>query len=90
MNTEKINYVKILTKLEKIEKKLSKEENALEDYISEYEAKKLLKRETTWFWNLRRKGFPYTKIGAENYYLKKDFVKLLEDNMQGEWYGKAI
>lgn len=83
MNTEKIKYAKILAKLDKIEKKLSKEKTDLSDYISEFEARKLFNRETTWFWNLRKKGFPFTKIGGENYYLRQDFVKLLEDNKQG-------
>ena len=52
----------------------------LEDYISEHEAKKLLKRSSTWFWELRKTGFPYSKLKGETYYRKSDFVKYLELN----------
>ncbi|MDA8628784.1 helix-turn-helix domain-containing protein [Bacteroidia bacterium] len=52
----------------------------LEDYISEHEAKKLLKRSSTWFWELRKAGFPYSKLKGETYYRKSDFVKYLELN----------
>jgi hypothetical protein len=80
---EKTSVNKILAKLDKIEKKLSKEQKNLSDYISEDDAKVLLKRETTWFWNLRQKGFPHTKMGGKNYYLKQNFIKLLESNEAG-------
>ena len=56
---------------------------ALQDYISEYEAKSLFKRSTTWFWELRKKGFPSFKLGGENYYRLSDFIKYLELNSRG-------
>jgi len=52
----------------------------LEDYITEYEARKILNRSTTWFWELRKSGFPYSKLKGEIYYRKSDFVKYLELN----------
>ena len=52
----------------------------LEDYISEYEARKILNRSTTWFWELRKSGFPYSKLRGEIYYRKSDFVDYLELN----------
>ena len=58
----------------------------LQDFISEHEAKKLLKRSTTWFWELRKAGFPYSKLKGENYYRKSDFVVHLERNMKGGNY----
>jgi hypothetical protein len=56
----------------------------LQDYISEYEAKKLFKRSTTWFWELRKKGFPFFKLGGENYYRLSDFVNYMEKNRGGK------
>jgi len=47
-------------------------------YISEHQAKKLLQRSSTWFWELRKGGFPYTKLGGETYYRIQDFIDLLE------------
>jgi hypothetical protein len=48
--------------------------------VSELEAKKLLLRGTTWFWERRRAGeLPYTKLGGQVFYLMKDLVKYLED-----------
>jgi len=56
----------------------------LEDFISEFKAKQLLGRSTTWFWELRKSGFPYTKLKGEIYYRKSDFVSYLERNMKGD------
>ena len=75
----------ILQKLDYIEKIVSKQKPAdLDDFISEYDAKELLKRGTTWFWNLRQMGFPYTKLGGQVYYSKKDLIQYFEDNMINE------
>lgn len=70
---------RILKKLKDIEDKLNKPKS-LDDYVSEFEAKKLLGRGTTWFWERRTSGeLPYTKLGGQVYYLKIDLVKYLED-----------
>ena len=75
----------ILMKLDCIEKLVSKQKPTdLDDFISEYDAKELLKRGTTWFWNLRQSGFPYTKLGGQVYYDKKDLIKYFEGNMTKE------
>jgi len=47
-------------------------------YISEHDARRILKRSTTWFWELRKGGFSFTKLGGENFYRISDFVELLE------------
>jgi predicted DNA-binding transcriptional regulator AlpA len=70
---------RILKKLKEIEDKLNRPKS-LDDYISEFEAKKLLGRGSTWFWERRKSGeLPYTKLGGQVYYLKSDLVKYLED-----------
>jgi hypothetical protein len=83
MNTEN-QLKKIISKLSKIERHRDKEsEKSLSDFISESQAKKLLTRGTTWFWNLRKEGFPSTKLGGENYYDKKDLIAYFEMNRRG-------
>lgn len=48
------------------------------DYMTETQAKKLLGRKTTWFWQLRTSGkLAFSKIGNTVYYHKDDIVKLL-------------
>ena len=70
---------RILKKLKEIEDKLNRPKS-LDDYISEFEAKKLLQRGTTWFWERRKAGeLHHTKLGGQVYYLKSDLVKYLED-----------
>ena len=73
----KIN--EILEKLKNIEKMLKKP-LSVDDYISEREAKKLLTRGTTWFWEQRKKGLPSCKLGAEVYYKKSDLLILMKSN----------
>jgi len=74
-NSFKIN--EILEKLENIEQKLEKP-LSVDDYISEREAKKMLTRGTTWFWEQRKKGLPFFKLGAEVYYKKLDLLILMK------------
>ena len=62
-NERKLNH--ILKKLEDIEDKLVAPKS-VSDYVSELEAKKLLGRGTTWFWERRRAyELPYTKLGGK-------------------------
>lgn len=56
----------------------------LEDFITEFRAKQLLGRSTTWFWELRKSGFPYAKLKGEIYYRKSDFVEYLNRQMKGD------
>ena len=58
----KIN--EILEKLKNIEKMLKKP-LSVDDFISEREAKKMLTRGTTWFWEQRKKGLPSYKLGIK-------------------------
>jgi len=70
----------ILKRLDKIEALLDHtDKSTLKDYVTEQEAKKLLKRGTTWFWELRRTGLPYSKLGGQVYYKMSDLKALLEN-----------
>lgn len=72
-------FRRILKQLKDIDDKLE-QPKSVNDYVSELEAKKLLLRGTTWFWERRRSGeLPYTKLGGQVFYLMKDLVKYLED-----------
>jgi hypothetical protein len=55
--------------------------NAIGNYISESEAKKLLNRATTWFWTQRKEGkLLFTKVGRENYYKLEDLISFIESS----------
>jgi len=73
----------ILNRLGEIENQLKTNDSELSGFISEHQAKKMFKRGTTWFWNLRQEGFPYTKLGGEVYYLKSDIAEYLMSNKRG-------
>ena len=75
----KIDFIQILRKLEDIEKRLEKP-LTVDDYVSERDAKKLLARGTTWFWEQRKMGLPFFKLGAEVYYMKIDLITLMKTN----------
>lgn len=48
-------------------------------YVSESDAKNLLNRKTTWFWQQRKSGsLEYKKIGSTVYYKKDDLMNLLK------------
>ena len=53
----------LIKKIESIEKILNKP--SLDDYISEYDARSKFKKGKTWFFNLRKSGFPYHKLKGE-------------------------
>jgi hypothetical protein len=75
---------KVLFKIKQLESAFQElKQPQLEDYISEFDAKKHLSKGTTWFWNLKKSGFPYSKLCGEVYYRRQDFVDLLEKNMRG-------
>ena len=60
------------------------------DYIPETEAKKLLGRKTTWFWNMRTSGqLPFAKVGNKIFYLKEDIKKMLDNHKQGEAHKRS-
>jgi uncharacterized iron-regulated protein len=74
----------IYKKLDKVMSLLeSRNQNSLDDFISESDAKKLLTRGTTWFWTLRKQGLPYTRLGNQVYYKKKDLYAYLDSNLKG-------
>jgi uncharacterized protein YjcR len=75
---KKMNSIQIFKKLEDIEKRLEKP-LTVNDYVSERDAKKLLKRGTTWFWEKRNQGLPSFKLGAEVYYMRSDLLTLFQN-----------
>ena len=61
-----------------LENKVASENNGIGDYISESEAKKLVGRKTTWFWNMRSSGrLAGYKLGGKTFYLKEDIINLI-------------
>jgi hypothetical protein len=67
---------KILCLLEK--DGISEKDSPLNGYISELEAKKLLGRKTTWFWQMRTSGrLAFAKVGSKIFYNKTDIAKLM-------------
>jgi len=71
----KNNQLKILSFFEASKK------DQLTDYITENQAKELLKKKSTWFWQMRKSGqLKFSKIGKAIYYSKQDIIKLFEKN----------
>jgi hypothetical protein len=69
----KNNQLKILSLFEASKK------DQLTDYITENQAKELLKKKSTWFWQMRKSGqLKFSKIGKAIYYSKQDIIKLFE------------
>lgn len=84
MNHSKEKLNEILERLKSLEDQIkSKSSPSISDYISEQEARKKFHRGTTWFWDLRKSGFPYTKLGGQVYYKLQDLVDYLEKNRKG-------
>jgi hypothetical protein len=53
----------------------------LGEFIAEKDARKLLGRKTTWFYEQRRSGrLPYSKVGSKVYYKRDDLFNLLTNN----------
>jgi hypothetical protein len=75
---KKNDSIQIFKKLEDIDKRLEKP-LTVDDYVSERDAKKMLKRGTTWFWEKRNQGLPWFKLGAEVYYKKSDLLTLIQN-----------
>lgn len=75
---KKNDFIQILKKLEDIDKRLEKP-LTVDDYVSERDAKKMLKRGTTWFWEKRNQGLPWFKLGAEVYYKRSDLLSLFQN-----------
>ena len=53
------------------------------EFLTEREARELLQKKTTWFWQMRKDGLlPFRKIGKSIYYSKKEINQLLETSKQ--------
>ena len=74
----KMNSIQIFKKLEDIEKRLEKP-LTVNDYVSERDAKEMLKRGTTWFWEKRNQGLPWFRLGVEVYYKRSDLLTLFQN-----------
>lgn len=49
------------------------------DYVTELEAKKMLGKGSTWFWQQRQSGkLPFSKVGRTIYYLVSDIQSLIQ------------
>ena len=84
MKTNTTDLNRIFQKLDEIEKKINQsQEIKLDDFISEFDAKEYFKKGNTWFWYLRKTGFPYTKLGGQVFYSKNDLVHHLLENGRG-------
>lgn len=60
---------------------MTDQKETIGDYISESDAKKILGRNTTWFWNLRKTGkLQFSKVGNKVFYSKADIFRFLEGN----------
>jgi len=80
MNSTERKLDIILNKLARIEEILSSQmEESFHQFVSEQDAKKIFKKGTTWFWELRQIGLPYSKVGGQVYYRKSDLLTLLRD-----------
>ena len=75
MNIEQ-RLLKIEETLKRIEKKLDQNSSFVEDYISEADAKEMLGRGTTWFWEQRRAGLHFYKLGGAVFYKLSDLEAL--------------
>ena len=73
----------LMRKVEKISEALLQnkpEKTVLGDYISEKQAKELLAKGTTWFWNHRKSGvLKGRKAGNQWYYRKSDIQGFIEN-----------
>ena len=64
-----------------VEELTHKPQPVLGEWVSEEDLKRMLKRGTTWCWEMRKKGLlDYAKIGSENYYSMKSLERLFEAN----------
>ncbi len=53
----------------------------LGEFISEKDARNLLDRKTTWFYEQRRSGrLPYSKVGSKVYYKREDLFNLMTND----------
>jgi tryptophan synthase beta subunit len=59
----------------------SEKPQVLGEFISEKDARNLIGRKTTWFYEQRRSGkLPYSKVGSKVYYKRDDLFNLLTNN----------
>lgn len=75
-----VKLVEMTEKIKKIEEVLdNKQQSTLGGFITEAEAKNLLGRKTTWFWNARKSGILKGRKVANRWYYKTDeLLKLME------------
>lgn len=73
----------LLQKVDKLSEALmnaKQDKGALGEFITEKEAKELLSKGTTWFWNKRQSGeLVGRKAGNQWYYKKSEILKFIEN-----------
>ena len=75
------NQSKILNLLESLSTQKSQSSSDFK-YISEEEAKNLLGKKATWFWQQRTQGkISYSKVGNSIFYKRTEIEKLFDDNL---------
>jgi hypothetical protein len=71
----------LLNELKSNKNESSEKPQVLGEFIAEKDARKLLGRKTTWFYEQRRSGrLPYSKVGSKVYYKRDDLFNLLTNN----------
>ncbi len=74
------NQTKILRLLEDLSTQKSQSTSNFK-YITEEEAKNILGKKSTWFWQQRTQGkFSYSKVGNTIFYKRSEIEKIFDDN----------
>lgn len=75
----------LINELKSLHTREADKSEVLGDFISEREARKLLGRRTTWFYEQRRSGkLPFSKVGSKVFYQIKDIHSLISKNHDEE------
>ncbi len=79
---QKINEALSLI-LEKVSTQPGSKISQHSEYVEEKDAKEIIKKKATWFWQMRTSGkLQFSKVGHKNYYKLSDLKKILDDGYQ--------
>lgn len=71
----------LIKKQDQILQLLTNKTESLSEYITEEEAKSIINRGSTWFWNQRKAGFlDYRKVGQTVYYKRESIINIVTGN----------
>ena len=72
--------------LEIISENGNSESEGVGDFITEIDAKRMLGRKTTWFWNLRKEGkLSFRKVGNKIFYKRGELIQFIESHNGSEF-----